>query len=191
MCVQVVSLQKNFSRICYETGIDFKDLAKAVQDLVYWGQGCLINPIYANSTFCLTKRAASFFLLQRQDKKYLELSKQYDHQYKEKFPMASNYGPNTLEKALIMFNRPCSIQGAQTTQNHPSLSHVSDAEIDLIVKFLLQNKLLQQMNKHYLCKLPARKTANKYRGSYGRGSMPVYSIEQYVEMRKAKNNRFF
>jgi len=67
--------------------MDFRQMSPAINDLVYWGQGILINPVQENSFFLLTKRSASFFLLQRQDKKYLALSQQFNQEYKERFPM--------------------------------------------------------------------------------------------------------
>jgi hypothetical protein len=51
----------------------------------------------------LTKRAAAFFLLQRQDKKYAELSERYRNKFTCQKVCA------TLEKALLMFNRPTSL----------------------------------------------------------------------------------
>jgi hypothetical protein len=55
----------SFNKTSYDSGIKFEDLEKALQTLVFWGLGTLINPIQQNSIFCLTKRAAAFFLLQR------------------------------------------------------------------------------------------------------------------------------
>jgi len=106
--VQVVNIHKHFNRICYETGMDFNELAPLINYLVYWGHGILINPILHNSIFLLTKRGASYFLLQKQDKKHLEMSKKFDVEYKEykdTFKTAST-SCSTLEKALLMFSRP-------------------------------------------------------------------------------------
>jgi hypothetical protein len=43
--IQVINPMTSFNKTCYDSGLKFEDFEKAVQALVYWGLGTLINPI--------------------------------------------------------------------------------------------------------------------------------------------------
>ena len=111
----------SFQKICVENGLTFEEVTRVVKHLLYWGMGKIIYPIRPSGIYGLTKETRQIL----QNPAVVE-------QLTQKLPFffdqlrvgggvgaAEDPGTLALKKALLMFQKPVSLQHVTKKKKRP------------------------------------------------------------------------